>query len=213
MTSHGPRSAELRNLTRDQRVQESMRARNRRIAPTVAGAVAIGMLVLAVAACGAAGSVPGAGASRTRPAPPPRPRTAATVTLSRAPRSGKLSPASPAPSRHRRITARRSGRLTVTASDDGATVVVAPGQVITVVLAGQGMLSWSSPRLAGSGPVVLRHLGASGGYPSKAPARASYRAVRAGTAEIISGTDARCLHTKPPCEIAQRLWRVTVVVR
>ena len=109
--------------------------------------------------------------------------------------------------------AAHSGQVTVTTSDDGATVVVVPGRVITVVLAGQGMLRWNQPRLAGSVPGVLRQLSASGGYPAKAPAQASYRAVRAGTAEIISGTNARCLHTHPPCEIAQRLWRVTVVVR
>jgi hypothetical protein len=55
-------------------------------------------------------------------------------------------------------------------------------------------------------------LTASGGYPSKAPALASYRAVEPGTAEILSGTNARCLHAQPVCAIAQRLWRVTVVV-
>jgi hypothetical protein len=59
----------------------------------------------------------------------------------------------------------------------------------------------------------LRQLSASGGYPSGAPARTSYRAIQAGTAEIISGTNARCLHAHPPCEIAQGLWRVTVAVR
>jgi hypothetical protein len=204
--------AGLRNLTRDDRVQVDMRTRKRRIVPS-ASAVMMGTLVLAVAACGVTGSVPGGGASRTRPAHPPQSGTAATVTFSRAPRSGKLSPVPGAPSRHRRIRAGHSGRVTVTTSDDGATVVLVPGQVVTVVLAGQGMLRWNRPRLAGSGPEVLRNLRASGGYPSKAPARTDYRAVRVGTAEIISGTNARCLHTHPPCEIAQRPWRVTVVVR
>jgi hypothetical protein len=91
--------------------------------------------------------------------------------------------------------------------------VVAPGQAITVVLDAQGMLRWNRPRLAGSATGVLRQLSASGGYPSAAPAQASYRAVRVGTVAIFSGTNARCLHAQPPCAIPQRLWRITIVVR
>jgi hypothetical protein len=173
----------------------------------------ISAVVLAVAACGVTGPVAVGGARPSESARPLPPGAAVTVTLSRAPRPGKVTSAPTAPSRYRRITAGHTGRVTVTASDDGATVVVVPGQVVTVVLGGQGMIRWNRPRLDGSVPGVLRQLGATGGYPSKAPARASYRAVLAGTAEILSGTNARCLHTQPPCEIAQRLWRVTVVVR
>jgi hypothetical protein len=209
---HCPRIAERRNLRRDLRVQVDMRARNRRVVPFVSGAVMIGTLVLAVAACGVTGSELRAGASRTRPAHPPQPGTAVTVTFSRAPGSGKLTPAPGAPSRHRRITAGRTGQVTLTTADDAATVLAVPGQIITIVLDGQGMLRWNPPRLAGSAPAAMRQLSVSGGYPSKAPARASYRAVRAGTAEIIASTNARCLHTHPPCEIVQRLWRVTVDV-
>jgi hypothetical protein len=173
----------------------------------------VGAVVLAVAACGVTGPAAGGGARRPGSAQPVRPGTAVTALLSRAPRPGKLTPAPAAPSRHRRITAGRSGLVTVTIWDDGATVVVVPGQVITVVLTGQAMLRWDRPRLAGSGPGMLRQLSVSGGYPSAAPGRASYRAVRAGTADIFSSTNTRCLHTHPSCEIAQRLWRVSVVVR
>jgi hypothetical protein len=204
---------EPRNLTRDERVQECMRARKRRIVPTAFDTVMAGAVVLAVAACGVTGPVAGGGARRPGSAQPPRPGTAVTAMLSRAPRPGKITSPPVSPSRHHRITVGRSGQVTVTTWDDGATVVVVPGQVITVVLGGQGMLRWNRPRLAGSVPGVLRQLSASGGYPSTAPARASYRAVRAGTADIFSGTNARCLHTHPRCEIAQRLWRVSVVVR
>jgi hypothetical protein len=102
--------------------------------------------------------------------------------------------------------------VTVTTSDDGATILLVPGQVITVVLGSQGMPEWNRPQLAAVVPGVLRQISASGGYPSTAPARATYRAVRAGRAQILSGTNARCLHTTPPCEIAQRLWQVTVIV-
>jgi len=190
-----------------------MPARKRHIVPSASGAVMVGAVVLAVAACGVTGPVAGGGARRPGSAKPLRPGTAVTVTMSRAPQPGKFTSAPAAPSGHRRITAGHSGQVTVTTSGDGATIVVVPGQAINVVLGGQGILTWNRPRLAGSGPGVLRQLSASGGYPSKAPARATYRAVRAGTAEIFSGTNARCLHARPPCEIAQRLWRVTVVVR
>ena len=166
-----------------------------------------------VAACGASGPAPGGGPTRRGTGRPGLRGAASTASLSRAPRPGKLTPTPAAPASHRRITAGRSGQVTVTNPDDGATVVVNPGQVIIVVLTGQGMLQWNRPGLAGSKPGVLRQLSTSGGYPTEAPARASFRAARAGTAEIISGSNARCLHAHPPCEIAQRLWRVTVVVR
>jgi hypothetical protein len=101
----------------------------------------------------------------------------------------------------------------LTASDDGATVIATPGQVVIVVLRGQGMLTWNRPRVAGLMPGALRQLSARGGYLSMAAAQARYRVVKAGTATIVSGTNARCLHAHPPCAIPQRAWQVTVVVR
>jgi hypothetical protein len=171
-----------------------------------------GTVVLAVAACGDTGAQSGDPASQPRSTQPPQPGAAVTVTMSRAPRPGTLTPGPPAPPRHRTITASHSGHVTVTTSDHGATVVLVPGQVITVVLSGQGVLKWNPPRQAGSVTGALRQVSASGGYPSKMPARASYRAVLAGSAEILSGTNTQCLHAHPPCAIAQRLWRVTVLI-
>ena len=197
----------------DERVQVDMRARPRHIVPFVADAIMVGSVVLAVAACGVTSAATGSGASRPRSAQPVRPGAAATTKLSRAPGPGKLTPTSALPSRRRRITAGESGKVIITTSDAGATVVLVPGQEITVLLGGQGMLKWNRPRLAGSVPGILQQLSASGGYPSMAPAAASYLAVRYGTAGIISGTNARCLHAHPPCTIPQQLWRVTVVVR
>jgi hypothetical protein len=54
--------------------------------------------------------------------------------------------------------------------------------------------------------------GASGGYPGKAPARATFRAERPGHAILMAGDDAACLHSRPPCKIRQRMWRVVVIV-
>jgi hypothetical protein len=142
-----------------------------------------------------------------------QPSTAVTATLSRRPRPGRLTPAPRPPSRRHRIIPGSSGKVTLRTSDDGATVILERGQVVIVVLAGHGMTRWNPLRLAGAAPAALRQLSLSGGYPSAAPARASYRATQRGTAEIISGTNAKCLHATPPCAIAQLLWQVTVVVR
>jgi hypothetical protein len=174
-------------------------------------AAVVAAAALAVAACGArpaAGQAPPNGSGSASSV---RPGRVVTVTLSPRPQPGSFARRS-APSGHRRITPGSSGQVTVTVSDSGATVVLKPGQVITVVLAGQGVLMWDRPRLSAPVPGVLRQLSASGGYPARAPARASYRAVRAGRAQIISSTDARCLHAHPACAIAQRLWQVTVIV-
>ena len=189
-----------------------MHPRNGRIVSRASKAILLGAVLLAATACGVTGPVADGGSSQ-RQSVQPQPGTAVSATLSRAPRAGELTPTPAAPSRQRRITASHSGQVTVTTSDNGATVVAAPGQVLTVVLRGKGMLMWNRPRLTGSLAGVLRQLSGSGGYPSKAPARARYRAARSGTAEILSGTNARCLHTHPPCAIAQQLWRITVVVR
>ena len=201
-----------RNLMREQRVQVDMRARKDHIVRSVAGPVMIGAVVVGVAACGF-NSATGSGEHRTGGAQTPEPGTAVTVTFSRAPSPGGFASAPAAHLGHARITAGHSGHVTVTTSDDGATVVIVPGQTITVVLSGQGMGKWNRPRLGGSALGVLRQVSASGGYPSSAPARAAFRAVRVGTEAILSATNARCLHARPPCAIAQRSWRVKVVVR
>jgi len=112
----------------------------------------------------------------------------------------------------RRILVGRSGKVTLTQSDDGATVVLSRGQLIIVVLGSPGYPTWDQPLAAGPHLAALRRVSAVGGYPSSAPARATFVAVTAGKALIRSITDAACLHTKPACEIAQRVWQVSVIV-
>jgi hypothetical protein len=107
------------------------------------------------------------------------------------------------------IVAGRTGHLTLTEADNGATVVLTVGQSVSVLLGG-GQPAWDRPRVAGA---ALRLASASGGYPGGLPARATSRAVQAGTATISSISDAPCLHAVPACEIAQRPWLVTVIVR
>jgi hypothetical protein len=113
----------------------------------------------------------------------------------------------------KRIVAGRAGQVRLTQSDNGAIVVLRPGQRVVVVLGGQGPGSWDRPRATGSQPAVLRLISASGGYPASGPAIATFLAVRPGKAAITSTSDAACLHAVPACEIAQQLWQVTVIVR
>jgi hypothetical protein len=123
-----------------------------------------------------------------------------------------VSPSSPASVSPRRILVGRSGKVTLTQSDNEATIVLARGQRIIVVLGGLGLPTWDQPLAAGPGAGLLRRVSASGGYPSTAPARATFLAVRQGTSTIRSITDAKCLHTKPMCLIAQQVWQVSVIV-
>lgn len=100
------------------------------------------------------------------------------------------------------------GEVTVTEADSGKTVHLHIGQRLRVVLGGRGE-QWHRP--ASLGP-FLHLAAASGGYPSSRPAGAVFLAVQAGTASVTSMTDHPCLHTQPPCMIAQRVWSVRVLV-
>jgi hypothetical protein len=103
----------------------------------------------------------------------------------------------------------KSGLGTLTVADSGATVRLKVGQSVKVVLGGKGM-TWDLPNATG---MAVSRISASGGYPASRPARAIFRAVRPGTVVLSSMTDARCLHARPRCAIAQLLWSVSVIVR
>lgn len=97
----------------------------------------------------------------------------------------------------------------MTVADNGATVRLGVGQRLHVVLSVRGEQQWDRP--ASSGPAV--HLvAATGGYPTRQPADAVFLAVRAGRASVSSVTDYACLHTRPACKIAQRVWAIRVIV-
>ena len=102
---------------------------------------------------------------------------------------------------------RRSHCRTLTVADNGATVRLHVGDSVRVVLASGGV--WDLPRASGH---AVRRIKASGGYPTGRPARATFRAVRPGKSMLTSITDAKCLHSRPSCKIAQRLWSVTIIV-
>jgi hypothetical protein len=52
----------------------------------------------------------------------------------------------------------------------------------------------------------------SGGFPTGQPMSASYLAAQPGSVDVITMTDAACLHAPRPCMIPQLLWIVHVTV-
>lgn len=97
----------------------------------------------------------------------------------------------------------------LTAASDGATVRLATGQSITVMLVPTPPFSWHLPAATGS---VVHRIDASGGYPERSPARATFRAVRPGRAVLSAIDDAQCLHARHSCMLPQRSWHVVVIV-
>lgn len=97
----------------------------------------------------------------------------------------------------------------LTVADDGVSVRLRPGQVVTVVLASGGLM-WDIPRASGA---AARRISGSGGYPAHRAAVAVFRAMRPGRSWLTAFTDAACLHTQPRCEMPQRLWRALIIVR
>jgi len=171
-----------------------------------ASVIVVAACALALAACGAprpghSGAVTSTSAGAGSGTASASPGRLVTVPVS-----------APAPAHRRTIMAGARRTVTLTARDNGATVLLSTGQAVRVSLAGDGIISWHRPAVPAAKSGVLRRVSASGGYPGRRPARATFRAVRPGTALISSITDARCLHASPPCEIAQRLWQVTVIV-
>jgi hypothetical protein len=95
-------------------------------------------------------------------------------------------------------------------SDYGRTIHVVVGDKISVRLPGGSGGGYHRPRSSDS--TVAQRIGAAGGYPSDADARATFVARHRGKADLTADTDYPCLHTTPRCEIAQRIWVVHVVV-
>lgn len=104
----------------------------------------------------------------------------------------------------------RTGPTTFTAADNGAVVVLHPGESVTLVLDPQGAFSWHVPEVKGTS---VKQVSASGGYPGQQPARATFTAVQPGSATLTAYDDTPCLHAKPlACQPPQHGWEVTVIV-
>jgi hypothetical protein len=189
-----------RNARRVRCVQQVMDACHVRAVPLFLLLVAVGAV-----ACGAKTSpgASGTGSSHPRPAATApaslRISRAATITFS----------ALPTPAPRPSGTRTPGGQVTLTAADNGASIAVRIGQLITVDLGGRGVMSYHQPHASGT---TLERLWASGGYPARRGAMAGFRAVRTGTSNLVSITDARCLHVSPRCAFPQISWRVTVIV-
>lgn len=131
--------------------------------------------------------------------------TPVTATTIGPPSLRSLAPHSPV------ATPAVSPGTTLTAADDGVTVSAVTGQQVTVELApGPGVYAWDRPRLTGA---ALRLMSVTGGYPSRGPVRAILLAVTPGIAVVSTVSDAPCLHTRPRCSLAQRVWTARLIVR
>jgi hypothetical protein len=98
--------------------------------------------------------------------------------------------------------------VSLTVVSNGTTVRLFRGQSVSVMLRGTA-LSWHVPAAVGR---AVRRTSASGGYPGRQPARATFLATWPGRAVLSSVNDTACLHTTPACAVAQRSWRVVVYV-
>jgi hypothetical protein len=74
-------------------------------------------------------------------------------------------------------------------------------------------LGTSFRRPTSSDRTVIHRIHYTGGYPTSEDARATFKALAVGRADISSTTDAPCLHSTPRCEIAQQIWVVHVIVK
>jgi len=98
----------------------------------------------------------------------------------------------------------------LTEADSGQTIRVRVGEQVNVELPGGSGGGYHQPA---SSSDVMNRTAASGGYPTDQPARASFVATRAGTADLTAYDDFACLHTRPRCLPPQREWIVHVVVQ
>jgi hypothetical protein len=160
------------------------------------------LIALLAAGCGTGGELghsasPG-GPGRTPTTQIPSASAASPPTLAPAPPTSET----PAPT-HTLISPG-----TVTFADAGYTVRLSPGERLNVYLSNR-YEAWDRPQANGE---AVQRIAASGGYPSRRSARATFLAVMDGTATIISRTDHPCLHAHPPCAVMQRIWLVRVVV-
>jgi len=91
------------------------------------------------------------------------------------------------------------------------------GQRLVVVLGRYGFGGWVAVSVVdGSAVRLVATVGAYDyqcqEYPAPAAQLAIVRAETSGVATLISNTDAPCRHVRPPCTIAQRMWRRTITV-
>ncbi len=172
--------------------------------------IAPSLAAVGLAACGtsaAPGGSPLSSTSASRATTSALPTTGGTVTPVMAPPITALATIRSSPPGPPVV-----GRSILTKADSGITIQLPVGQKVTVVLESSSvMMLWGQPAAQGGAAV---RVSASGGYPSSLPARAVFKAVRPGTAQLTSWTDAKCLHLPEPqkCLPAQQLWQVRVIV-
>lgn len=197
-------------------------SRARRTCMRLSWLAAVAVLAAGLAACGTQSAAGGPSAAHSVPLPNDTTSAAgasaeasATITPVRAAGSASAGTASAAPAitvpvpgpQSAPAPTRLTGSVTLTAADR-AVVYLRVGQQVTVILA-PGFQAFHQPGATGA---ALRLVSASGGYPSRRPARAVFRAVAPGTSTLSAVSDTACLHAHPPCMVPQQIWTATVHV-
>lgn len=136
-----------------------------------------------IVACGSRGERPGATGS---PSPSPTPSTPT---------------ASPVGSGSTQVV------QVVDGSSSGKTVELRVGEYLRVELEADYQQPTARPG------DVLERTSATGGYPTRRSMIATFRAVKAGGADVESSTDYECLHATPSCALPQQTWSIHVVVK
>jgi hypothetical protein len=155
-----------------------------------------------------AGALAGCSSGSTRAisvgTPPPRSTATATATATASATATATASASASatPTAH-------PNPVMLTAADNGRTVRVTPGAVISVRLAPNAG-SYDPP--VSDDETVLTRTSNEGGYPVGGDAIARFSALAPGTAHISSQTDLSCMHSNPRCMVATRVFTVTVIV-
>jgi len=95
--------------------------------------------------------------------------------------------------------------VTVTEADSGSSVSLHVGDTLAVDLG----RDYRPTKV--TGPALVRQQ-SSGGYPTGQPLQDRYAAAQAGSVDVATLTDYRCLHTRPHCTVPQRQWSLHVIV-
>lgn len=161
--------------------------------------LALASATLLLAACGTAATTTGGGAATTSTAATvgSAASTPATIAPATATGMGTAAPAATA--------SPVTGVLRLTTADDGRTIDLVVGQRFLLALGSS--LNWT---VAVADPAVVSRVvnilvvrGAQGVYVAKSP----------GTTTLSATGEASCRQAKPPCAIAARGFRVTLVVQ
>ena len=165
-------------------------------------AVAAGLLVATLGACGGGSQMPGGAVSRSGSSLASRAASGTPQpTLTPVPPSQSAPPPAPASSG----PPASAGTIRLSNQDDGGSFAVRVGITVSVSLTGAPSYRWTE--LASSNDAVLRRTGSV--TRTDGSATATFLVLARGSAQVSSTDNPTCY---PQCLPPSRLWRVTISV-